>query len=269
MIMLARRRRFSAFPAVVLPVVMSATLACDVITADLKHSESAEWRKTYDLAPGGHVEINNINGRIIVEPSSGNSVDVVAIKTARAATPEAAKEALGRVEIRDESSPNSIRIATKLPRSNGWFEMGGAQVKYTVHVPAAAEVRLTTVNGGVEVNGLTGTIRAETTNGGVVARQISGSIDASTTNGGVDVELVKVGDGGAKLSCTNGGLKLRLPSSAKATISASITNGGIDTNGLSLDTIESSRRRLEARLNGGGPSIRLEGTNGGITIVGR
>ena len=32
---------------------------------------------------------------------------------------------------------------------------------------------------------------------------------------------------------------------------------------------ESSSKRLEARLNGGGPQIELSGTNGGITIGSR
>jgi hypothetical protein len=253
----------------ILPTLLAGAAGCDVITADLKHSETAEWRKTYELAPGGQVEVSNVNGKITVEPSSGNAVEVVAQKVARAATPAAAKEALDKIEIQEETSPSSIKIATRLPRRSGWLEMGGTQVKYTVRVPAAAQVRFTTVNGGVEVNGLTGRIGAETTNGGVVARNVSGTIEASTTNGGVDVELTRVGDGGAKLECTNGGIRLRLPSDAKASISASITNGGIDTSGLSIEKTESTRRRLEGRLNGGGPAIRLEGTNGGISISAR
>jgi hypothetical protein len=258
--------------AIALPLLLVTLVAlqgCDVVTADLKHSETAEWRKTYDLAPGGRVQISNVNGKIQVEPSTGNTVEVVAQKIAKAATPAAAKEALGRIEIREDVSPSSISLETKLPRGGGWFEMGNTQVKYTVRVPAGTEVKFTTVNGGVEVTGLSGRVTAETTNGGVTARDISGTIEASTTNGGVDVELTRVGDGGAKLECTNGGIRLRLPADAKASISASITNGGIDATGLSLETTEKSRRRLEGRLNGGGPAIRLDGTNGGITIAAR
>src|SRR5262249_5390650 len=159
--------------------------------------------------------------------------------------------------------PSAVRIETHLQKTSGWFG-GSGQVLYTVRVPATAEVKFSTVNGGVEVTGLKGRIVAETTNGGVTARDVSGTIDASTTNGGVDVELSQVGEGGAKLECTNGGIKLRLPSDAKANINATITNGGIDASGLSIDTTESTRRHLEGRLNGGGPPIRIEGTNGGI-----
>jgi hypothetical protein len=265
-----RFRARARVPAAALPLVLVSLVAlqgCDVVTADLKHSETAEWRKSYELAPGGRVEISNVNGKIQVTPSTGHTVEVVAQKTAKAATTEAAKEALDKVEIREEVSPSSISIATRMPRG-GWFG-GSTQVKYTVRVPAGAEVKFTTVNGGVDVSGLAGRITAEATNGGVVARDISGAIDASTTNGGVDVELTKLAEGGAKLECTNGGLKLALPADSKATISASVTNGGIDASGLAIDATESSRRRLEGKMNGGGAPIRVEGTNGGIRIAAR
>lgn len=262
-------------PAALLPALLFvssapiATAGCDIVTADLKSSETAEWRKTYELEPGGRVEISNINGRIAVEPSAGNTVEVVAQKTVRASSPETAQQALERIEIRDQATPSSVQIETKVPGTSGWFQVGSTQVKYTVRVPAGANVRFSTINGGVELRGLSGRINAEATNGGVIARDVSGTIDASTTNGGVDVDMVSVAAGGATLGCTNGGITLRLPADAKASVSASVTNGGIETSGLAFETTESSRRRLEGRLNGGGPSIRLAGTNGGIRIKAR
>ena len=258
------RTALALLPALILLSVASS--ACDIITADLKAKESQEWRKTYQLQPGGRVEVSNVNGKIDVTPSSDNTVEVVATKIGRGATAEAAKAALERVEIVEQSSPEQIKIETKVPRSNGLFN-GSAQVEYVVRVPATAEVKFTTVNGGIELAGLKGRINAETTNGGVRARNVGGPIEATTTNGGVEVELTEVMEPGVKLECTNGGIRLRLPSDAKANLSASITNGGIDVSGMSLErTTESSRRRLEARLNGGGPAIRLSGTNGGIHI---
>lgn len=266
---LARRRVSTGVLVPVLLVAAAAAQGCDIVTAELRHAETAEWRKTFDLQPGGRVEIINVNGKIEVEPSAGNAVEVVAKKTAKGATPEAAKENLNRVEIVDSSAASTIRVETKVQRSGGWLNHGNATVTYTVKVPANAELKFATVNGGVELRGISGTIHAETTNGGVIGRDVSGSINASTTNGGVDIDIVKLDDRGARLECTNGGLKLRLPADAKATISASITNGGIDTSGLQLDTQESSRRSLQARLNGGGPPVHIEGTNGGIRITAR
>jgi hypothetical protein len=266
---LGSRRVMFVLP--VLVVASAAAAGCDIAMADMRQKETAEWRKTYDLQPGGRFELSNVNGRIDVQPGSGTSVEVVAEKSARAGSVEAAKEALGRIEIQENASPSNVRIETKLQRRTGGFFGGWNQeVHYMVKVPASVEVRLTTVNGGIELSGLKGRVTAEATNGGIKVRDVSGALDASTTNGGVEAELTDVADSGVRLGCTNGGIRLRLPSNAKATISARVTNGGIHTDGIDIEPVgEASRRRLEGRLNGGGPRIDLEGTNGGIRIAAR
>jgi hypothetical protein len=265
---LCRPRAATRVFPVLLPFLLLASAGCDIAMADHRQKETAEWRKTYQLEPGGRVEIDNINGRIDVKPSAGNAVEIIAQKVARGPTMEAAKKALDRIEIVENASATAVKIETKLQRSrDGLFGGGSLQVEYTVHVPRNVDLRVATVNGGVEIQGVAGKVSAEATNGGIKAQDIGGPIVATTTNGGVEVDLARVPESGVRLECTNGGIKLRLPADAKASISARITNGGIDTSGLALETSgEQSRRRLDGRLNGGGPRIELEGTNGGIRI---
>jgi hypothetical protein len=267
---MSRRARTAKLVLPLLVVAAAASAGCDLAMADFKQKETAEWRKTYELSPGGRLEISNVNGKIDVEPGSGNTVEVLAEKTAKGGSVEAAKEALGRIEILETVSPSSIRIETKLQRVAGLFNNGNQQVHYVVKVPASAEVKFSTVNGGIELTGLKGRINAEVTNGGIKAHDVSGAIDASSTNGGVEVDLAQVAQSGIKLECVNGGIELRLPSNAMATISAQVVNGGIDASGVEIErTGESTRRRLEGRMNGGGPRIDLEGVNGGIRISAR
>lgn len=254
-----------AFPVAVLPLLVLST-GCDIVTAELRHTETAEWRKTYEVQPGGLVEIRNVNGAIEVEAGAGNAVEVVAKKSARGATPEDAKRNLERLEIVEQSDASSVKVETKAGGS--WMGSHGS-ITYVVRVPAGRRLHFSTVNGGVELNSVSGEITAETTNGGVRARSVSGSITATTTNGGVEVDVAQLGEQGARLECTNGGVGIRLPADARASISASVSNGGISTSGLNLETTDSSRRRLEAKLNGGGPSVKLEGVNGGIRISAR
>jgi DUF4097 and DUF4098 domain-containing protein YvlB len=269
-LMMSRRVRRAVLALPLFVVATAATTACDIAMADLKQKETAEWRKTYDVKAGGRLEISNVNGRIEVEPAAGDSVEVVAEKSVRAASAEAAKDALSRIEIQETVSPDDVRIETKLQKRTGILGGLSQEVHYRVKVPPSLEVRVTTVNGGIELSGLKGRVTAEATNGGVKARDVSGPIDASTTNGGVEVDLARLADSGAKLGCTNGGITLTLPSDAKASISARITNGGINTSGVNIETTgENSRRHLEGRMNGGGPRIDIEGTNGGIRIASR
>jgi DUF4097 and DUF4098 domain-containing protein YvlB len=258
---------------IAVPVVAAAVVCagCDIVTADLRAEESAQWHKSYTLDPKGHLEIHNVNGKIVVEPSTGNTVEVDATKKAHGGSSEAAKSALDRVSIADDVSGGRIRIDTKVARTSGFsFMTGGVTVEYHVKVPAGADVKFSTVNGGVDVTGLDGTIVAETTNGGVSAKNVGGRLEASTTNGGLEIDLAKMPEGGVKLDCVNGGIKVKLPRDAKATISARITNGGITADELSIDSSgENTRRRLEGRLNGGGPRLEAAGVNGGIQLIGR
>jgi hypothetical protein len=268
--MIARiSRRFA--PALLVALIASASAGCDIVTADLRSEETSQWQKTYTLDANGRVEIGNVNGKIRVEPSSGNTVEITATKKARGASPEQAKAALERATILENVSPGSIKIETRITRVEGIvFNGGNLQVEYLVKVPVGAETKATTVNGGIEIVGLKGRVTAETTNGGVEARGLSGQLEASTTNGGLDIDLESLAEGGVRLECTNGGIKVRLPRDARATISASITNGGISASDLPIDaTGDNNRRRLEGRMNGGGPRLQISGTNGGISLSGR
>lgn len=261
----ARSALTSRALATLLPLLLVAS-GCDLAMADHAEKATAEWKKTYELQPGGRFEVANVNGKVQVFPGDGNTIEVVATKTGSGGSQEAAKEALDKIQITESVSGGEIKIETKVERSGDWGRRG-TSVEYVIRVPAGIDLKATTVNGGVDIRGLTGKVVAEATNGGVRGRDISGAIDASTTNGGVDVELSRVSNDGVKLECTNGGITLRLPADAKASIAARVTNGGIDTGGLSLQTIGSaSNRRLDGDLNGGGPRISLEGTNGGIKI---
>ena len=260
-------------PVLLLPLLFGslASAGCDIVTSGYGSEETASWHKTYQLDANGRLEINNVNGKISVEPSAGTTVDITAVKKARGGSPEAARAALERANIVEDVSAGRIKIDTKMTKMNGIGLHGGnVQVEYHVKVPAGAEVKFTTVNGGIDITGLTGRITAETTNGGVTTRDVGGQLDASTTNGGLDIDLSRIPEAGVKLDFTNGGLKMRMPRDAKATISASIANGGISAGDLPIEaTGENSRRRLEGRLNGGGARIQIQGVNGGITLSGR
>ena len=259
------RVRVFAMSAALLIIPFAA--GCELAMA--REQATAEWTKSFPLAAGGRLEVDNVNGRIDVQGWDGSTVDVRAERVGKGATPEAAKRMLDRIEIAEEISTARVRLQTKVTTSTtNWGS--GTEVRYFVKVPAGVEVDVETVNGGIEITGVRGRVNAETTNGGVTARRIGGPIDASTTNGGVDVDVETVTEPGIDLECTNGGISLRLPRDAKATLAASITNGGIHADNLQIELEgQTTRRRLNGRLNGGGPRIALDGTNGGIRISAR
>ena len=59
----------------------------------------------FTLEAGGKFSLDNINGDITVRASEGNRVQVVAVKKAKAMDQERAKEALSKLKVAIESSP--------------------------------------------------------------------------------------------------------------------------------------------------------------------
>ena len=260
--------------ALILAVSVVAAGACDVSVKDgefniglASERASDEWKREYTIQPGGRLEIRNINGPVTVEPAKeGEQVQVRAERTARAASEEAARELLGRLEIEEEVGPAAVRVRTKAP--SGWRQ--GHEVKYFVRAPASIEIAAHTTNGPIRLHGLPNGLEVSSVNGGIQGDGLSGAVEARTTNGGVDIQMTTVQPGGVKLSTTNGGISLGLPRDARADISARVTNGGIDPDdSLGIDVRERSRRTLDGRLNGGGSPVELSTTNGGIQIRGQ
>jgi putative adhesin len=251
-------------PVVLLPVV-AMLAACDVHLHDMSARATDEWTHTYPLTPGGEIEIENTNGKIDVEGADTPTVEVRAERIARGATDTAARELLPRIVIKEDATSDRVSIRTE--RMSGIMIGASFEVRYHVRAPKNAVVNVTNTNGQVTLTGLNGKVTAHTTNGQVKGDTLTGAIDARTTNGGVNIDLSAIGREPVRLHTTNGAVTLTLPESGKADISASVTNGGISVGDFqNLDVSEKSRRRFEGRLNGGGTSIELQTTNGGVRI---
>ena len=266
-----------------LALILSAGLsvsACDIqagenghFSVDIASGKATDtWSRTYTVAAGGRFELINVNGRITAEVSDGKEVVVEGRRSAKARSDEAAKELLGKLEIREEVGGSTVRVESRPPRMSGF---GGLEVEWTVKVPKGLTVDLRTVNGGVRVNGLSGEIHAKTVNGGVKGQNIiAETIEASSVNGGVDIELGAPLDStdSVDVSTVNGGVSLSMPSESKATITARAVNGGVRVNDLDIkrddeDSHEFERkRRLNGTMNGGGAKVNLSTTNGGVRL---
>jgi len=225
-----------------------------------------EWSRTYTLAAGGRFELINVNGKITAEASDGSAIEVKAERSAKSSSDDAARELLGRIEMREEVGEGRVRVEVRPPRFSG---MSGHEIKWTVKVPRGRAVDLRTVNGGVRLVGLDGDIRARSTNGGISGAGLQPTLlDAAVTNGGVDIELGRaITEGTYELEAVNGGVSLSLPSDSKADITGRCVNGAISVVDLPIEVQgEQSRKRLDGQLNGGGAKINLETVNGGVRI---
>ena len=214
------------------------------------------------LAPDGRFELENVNGRITLRTWSR---DEVRIEADRAAVTEAMLE---DIQVQIEGEGDEVRVKTRFPRQKGWF-LGGnrGKVDYEITLPRGATVRLKTVNGPVDVEGLNGDMRVESVNGGLDLADLGGEVRASTVNGSIHADFDHLpGAAHHSFETVNGGIKVALPENAGGRLQAKTVNGSIGCDLPLSDTVK-KKRRLEGRLGPGDGRFDLGTVNGGIDVV--
>lgn len=217
---------------------------------------------TTTVASTGSLEVDGgANGGIHVESWDGDQVEVRARVSARAPSAERAEEIAGAVEIGVDGG--HIRAGgPSAGRRESWA------VSYELRVPRSIDLDLATVNGGIDVNGVSGDIAFRATNGGVSLVGLAGDVHGRTTNGGLHVELAgERWDGsGLDIQTTNGGITMGVPGNYSAELVTRTMNGGIDVD-FPVTVQGRIGRQIEATLGSGGPTIRAITTNGGVHIA--
>ncbi len=225
-----------------------------------------QWTRTYPLSDGGTVVLSNTNGKINVTGGEGETVTVTADRIVKARTEEAAKQQLDLLEMKEDVTPDRVSIDSRV---SGLTISVSRRVDYTVTMPSGASLTLVTTNGDILVSNIGGHFSAEASNGRITATGLHQSAKVSNTNGLVSLTLDDVSGEGVSAETTNGAIVVSLPKAVNAELSARVVNGKIMNDGLDLQVSEESRRRLDGRLGAGGPMIRLETTNGAVTVKGR
>ncbi|MFL6286445.1 MAG: DUF4097 family beta strand repeat-containing protein [Pyrinomonadaceae bacterium] len=227
-----------------------------------------EFHQTYPLSAQGRVALSNINGSVKISGWDRNEVKVDAVKRAR--TPERLREA----QIKVDANSGAIEIETEYPEYR-WTDRdterheNPATVEYTLTVPRGARIEeVNLVNGGLDIEGLSGPVHASSVNGRVAARNLSGPVNLSVVNGRLEAALDGLnGAGSVNLSAVNGPLIATIPSDSNATVHADTVHGPISNDfNLPVRVGEYVGRELAGRLGQGGTRVSLSNVNGSIQI---
>jgi hypothetical protein len=242
-------------------VFASALLVSGSLIADVTEEETF----TFKLDDGGRFGVSNVNGSITVTGGSGDSIEVLAIKKADN------QEELEEIEIVVSESANEITIETELGESDGWWSHGSnsGQVTYKISVPSGTTLdSIETVNGNVDISGVTGKVVAESVNGDLDISNLAGDVRLSTVNGGIEAGFDKLsGDQNVKAETVNGRVTLVLPEDSDCEISADTLNGGINAKDFGLEADKGFvGSDLNGKIGSGSARVNIDTVNGGIKI---
>jgi len=229
-----------------------------------------EFHQSYQLAPGGSVRLNNINGSVEIKEWDKNEVKVDAVKHADD------KDMMEQLQIVVDASSDLVDIDTKYPENENNHGDHGLMVEYTITVPKNANLdKIKTLNGDIKISGLSGKLNASTINGTVRASDVGNDCMLETVNGKVQAYFTKLKSGSkATLKTVNGSIVVNLPANSDAKIKAKTVSGHISNDFGFVSSRKSDEHSfvkvgdsVNGKIGNGDAYIEAESVNGSIKIL--
>ena len=270
-------------PVTILVAIISVCLVGSGCGAG-EYVEEEVIERSVEFQPGGRLSLVNVNGDISIGTWDRHEVTMKAEKRARAGSEEAARLLLEKTTVEFDRIENRIDIRTEVPEKPR--RNRNVSITYTeLTVPEEIDLELRSVNGSIQVNGvsgavdakttngriglagITGAVQARTTNGNVDLSEVLGPIEANATNGSIEVAISEISEEAHDIGAatTNGGIEVTLPRGLKAHLKASTANGNIDTD-FPVTVKGRISKSVDGAINGGGRLIDLETVNGSIRL---
>ena len=237
-----------------------------------------------DPSRPGTVRVELMHGDITVRTHSGKDV-LVDMAGARAATSRtrtsrrtpAEVEGLKRIDV--SGSRMDVEERENVIRVNS----GVSQGNVTVTVPQNTSLKLKTLTGTVDVEGVRGEVEANSLKGAVRITNTEGSVVAHSLNGKVIVSLNRVTpDKAMAFSTMNGDIDVTMPADTKARLRLKNDHGEVwsdfEMKLESTPKVETTAKAADGKykvkfermvtgtINGGGPEMSFTTLNGQIRI---
>ena len=245
-------------------IVMSLVMAA-VGTAAAGSEFEEIIDRSFPLAEGGVVALENINGDVSIEVWDSAEVRMFAVKKA------SSQELLDGLEIKVDADGRSVRIDTEYPSMRDYEHESGTfmRVEFTLTVPKTARLDdVDLVNGNLQVVGVEGGISVGTVNGNIDVRDCAGDAELGTVNGTIEAYINSLDLGGElEMVSVYGRLDLYLASSFSADLRAESVNGSLKNDfGIEIHKGKYVGSDFSGSVGGGGAKVELETVNGSISV---
>jgi hypothetical protein len=246
----------------ILPLTTVALLSVACVFPNYKASKVVELKLPAAQIERLHCESHN--GDITVTgDATASEISLQAELTVRGYSQEEADANLHLLEVAHEASGGTLHVFGKYPRSE--LNNRSPSFRFTLRVPTAMAVELSSHNGDIAATGIAGTAKLETHNGDIGGTLRTNHVVAETHNGDVDLRID--GDGALDGSVTshNGDIDLVLASGLGTQLKASTHNGRVTPPANTADATV-GKRRLTCRIGDGKGQLVVDTHNGDVVI---
>lgn len=182
-------------------------------------------------------------------------------------------------ETKSDTSGGGLRFTRLQGTVNGHTSGGGIHV-----TDCEGTVKIDTSGGGIEVIGGGGTLngdtsggsvtvknfngpaRVETSGGSITLENVIGRIEGSTSGGSISARFPGTLPDDVNLETSGGSVTVRLAENSAFTLDASTSAGSVSSDLPVTIVGKIERSRLSGAVNGGGKTLHLRSSGGGIHI---
>jgi len=209
--------------------------------------------------------LDGINGAVNISPTDGNLATISGERKVESESDADAQAFLENLKVIFEDRGDEVFVQTQQP-SNTYGRV--LSVTYNIKIPASWDIIISNINGGLQVDSLTGDIDASITNGSILLNNGSGNVALQLVNGTIVGKVVVPESGYCSMNLTNGTIALNIPQATNAILDAHVVNGTVNVTNLSMTNINSSSSSFIGTIGSGSASINLAAVNGGIEVAG-
>ncbi|MGD0731803.1 MAG: DUF4097 family beta strand repeat-containing protein [Terracidiphilus sp.] len=274
---------------------MAAIAATAVLAAAALPALASEATFTRDLTVNGRVELSVAtgSGNIRLSHGTGNRVHIFGrVKSGWGASDEKVRQIAANPPI--DQAGNIVRIGARHE------SLHNISIDYEIEAPADAyldaatgsgnvdddgvgeNTKLSTGSGNIHATALHGGFKVETGSGNIYAEQTGqGDVKAETGSGSIELRNLRgglhaeTGSGSIKLGGaptapwrveTGSGSVEYWAGNAPLTLDAEAASGSVHSDHEMMTQGSSDRHHITGKLNGGGPTVRIETGSGDIRV---
>lgn len=278
--------------------ILGAVLTALVLSASAARAD--EWSKTYSISGRADLTVQTDDGDVQVVPTNQKQI-IAQVET------EGYKIGPDDVRIVESQSGDHVVVTVKTPHDN--FNLfGGIHRSVHVHLtvpsdldlsvstgdggvtlqPVSGHIKVHTGDGSIHADGLRGDLTLGTGDGSIEAHSLDGTLSAHSGDGGMNITGrfdgmdINTGDGsinaeadaGSKMTSPwslhsgDGSIDLHLPHDLSAFVDLRTGDGSISLGNVPV-TVEGSIERSHVRgnLNGGGGELKVTSGDGSIHLM--
>lgn len=236
------------------------------------------------------LEFHDVDGRLILTPSTDGTISVRIRKEIMARDAKRAERLLRDTKVEIDERGNTVTVRIRYPRFRGLFfwlsDSSRVKVTSEISVPAGirveadlvdgsirgddlqADMDLEVVDGDIRLDGLKGSVRAVSVDGEIRVSGNIKSLDLKAVDGDIRVNLSppSIMAEGWRIRTTDGDVDIILPDGFAAEMEIQTGDGHIQTDWPLTKAKRLTRKTLSGKFGAGGHVFGVRTVDGNITL---